>query len=85
MYYVLDIPFYSQQEASTKLGNIKMFYVGQRHLGYPNSNKKYRKYILNSTDINKLSNINNAADGSTAYVVDTQQIYYLSNGQWYTS
>lgn len=85
MFYKLDIPFNTQEEAIAALGDIKMVYVGKKEVGYinQNNNKKYRKYILTSKDIQKLSNISNALNGSCAYVVDTKQTYYLCNNSWY--
>lgn len=84
MYFYLDIPFNTEEEAHTALGNIKLIYKGLKELGYINyNNKQYREYVLTSTDIPKLSNITNAADGSKAVVTDTKRTYYLCNGTWY--
>ena len=78
------MPFNSIEQAQTKLGNIQMFYVGIVSQGFHNtSNKKFRKYILQSQDLSKLLNITNAIDGSEAYVTDTNTKYILGNGQWY--
>lgn len=84
MYFYLDIPFNTKEEAEAALGNIKLTYRGLKELGYINqNNKQYREYILTSTDVPKLSNITNALDGSKAFVTDTQKTYYLSGETWH--
>lgn len=84
MYFYLDIPFNTKEEAEAALGNIKLTYRGLKELGYVNqNNKQYREYILTSTDVPKLSNITNALDGSKAFVTDTQKTYYLSGETWH--
>jgi hypothetical protein len=60
-----------------------MYYVGTKDLGYvEEGHKKFRKYTFQSTDLNKLSLITNAIDGSQALAVDTGQIYILYDDQW---
>ncbi|MGN0532509.1 MAG: hypothetical protein ACI4IN_06910 [Eubacterium sp.] len=41
-----------------------------------------REYLLNSADKDKLQQITNAADGSTAYCTDTGDLYLLHLGVW---
>lgn len=83
MYMALDMSFNSAEEANTKLGGIKMYYVGTNSTGHiKQNNKRYREYILLSQDITKLNNITNALDGSTAFVVDIDKTYILNNGNW---
>ena len=52
-----------------------------RFTGYKQRNKK--EYILFSADVNKLSLIENAGVGSTAFCIDTGQLYILHDGTWY--
>lgn len=86
MYFYLDMPFNSTEQAKNALGDIKMFFVGTKELGYKEQGyNKYRKYILTSKDIPKLQNITNALEGSTAYVSDIQKTYFLCHGQWIAS
>ena len=40
------------------------------------------EYILKSTDVSKLDSITNAADGSTAFCVNTKELYILHIGEW---
>jgi len=83
MYMTLDMAFNSAEEAQEKIGGIKMYYVGTNSTGHiKQNNKRYREYILLSKDIAKLGNITNALDGSTAFAVDTDKTYVLSNGNW---
>ena len=39
-------------------------------------------YIVLSSDISKLNNITNAAEGSTALCTDTGDLYILHMGEW---
>lgn len=83
MYYYNDMPFESEQSALNTMGSIKMFYAGDPRTGFvENSRVKHRRYVLLSTDIAKLANINNAADGSVALAVDTGDKYVLHNNSW---
>lgn len=83
MFYKLDIAFENEEAATAALGNIKMYFVGTNTTGHiKEDGKKYREYILASTDINKLGNITNALDGSKAFVADLDKTYVLSNGNW---
>lgn len=41
-----------------------------------------REYLLNSSDVAKLNSITNANDGSTAYCVDTGDLYIMHMGEW---
>lgn len=52
-----------------------------RFTGYRQGNKK--EYIFFSADVNKLSLIENAGTGSTAFCIDTGQLYILHDGTWY--
>lgn len=83
MFYKLDIAFENEEAATAALGNIKMYFVGTNTTGHiKEDGKKYREYILASTDVNKLSNITNALDGSKAFVVDLDKTYILNNKNW---
>lgn len=44
--------------------------------------RNVKEYILNSADAEKLSKIDNAADGSTAFCVDTSELYILHMHEW---
>lgn len=82
MYIIMDMPFLSIADAPD-FGSIGMYFVGSKELGYmEQENKRYRKYALLSSDINKLNNITNALDGSEALAVDTGDIYILHNNTW---
>lgn len=82
MYMYMDMAFPSA-EAVPDFGSISMFFVGSKEMGYVvEGNKRIRKYSLLSTDLNKLSNITNALDGSTAIAADTGAIYVLCNNIW---
>ena len=52
-----------------------------RFTGYGQMNKK--EYILKSEDVNKLSLIENAGVGSTAFCFDTGQLYITHDNTWY--
>ena len=41
-----------------------------------------REYLLNSADVSKLNSIYNANDGSTAYCVDTGELYIKHIDEW---
>lgn len=83
MYYYMDMPFSTEQEAKQKLGSICMYFKGKPPLGYiDGTNVAYREYSLLSTDISKLDNITNAIDGSKAFAIDTGKIYILCSNQW---
>lgn len=83
MYMALDMTFQSPQQATEKIGDIKMYYVGLSTTGYIKADeKRFRQYILLSKDISKLNNITNALDGSNAFVVDIDETYTLCNNQW---
>ena len=41
-----------------------------------------REYLLNSADVAKLNSITNANDGSTAYCVDTGDLYIKHIEEW---
>lgn len=41
-----------------------------------------REYLLNSADVPKLNSIKNANDGSTAYCVDTGDLYIKHINEW---
>ena len=83
MYMALDMAFNSVEEANEKLGGIKMYYAGTNSTGYiKQDGKRYREYILLSKDISKLNNITNALNGSSAFVVDLDKTYVLSNNIW---
>mgnify|MGYP000658198868 CR=1 FL=1 len=41
-----------------------------------------KEYILKSIDVSKLDLIEDAADGSTAWCTDTQELYILHLGEW---
>lgn len=84
MYYYMDMPFESQTVAEQTLGSIKMFRRSPDRLGTAadGSDIRWRGYVLLATDISKLSNITNAAEGSEAFIADTGKIYMLCDGQW---
>lgn len=52
-----------------------------RFTGYRQGNKK--EYILKSEDVNKLSLIENAGVGSTAFCFDTGQLYIKHDDTWH--
>lgn len=83
MFYCLDMPFETEQEAMAKLGSIKMSAAADRVLGYTTGSCiRLRYYTLLADDVNKLANINNAADGSMALIADTNNVYMLCAGEW---
>lgn len=43
---------------------------------------KVREYLLNSADVPKLNSIYNANDGSTAFCVDTGDLYIKHIDEW---
>ena len=51
-----------------------------RLTGYGQLNKK--EYILNFEDVDKLSLINDTGDGSTAFCVDTGQLFIKHENEW---
>ena len=82
MYVYMGMFFNSPQDAPD-FGSITMYFVGTKELGYvEEGHKRFRKYAFQSTDLNKLSLITNAIDGSEAFAVDTGITYVLYNGQW---
>lgn len=82
MYIYMGMFFNSQQDVPD-FGSIAMYYVGTKDLGYvEEGHKRFRKYTFQSTDLNKLSLITNAIDGSEAFAVDTGTTYVLYDGQW---
>ena len=60
-------------ESVPDFGSIRM--TAQRH-------NNVNDYIVLSTDISKLDEITNAADGSTALAVDTKDLYVKITGVW---
>ncbi len=44
--------------------------------------KCHREYILKSSDVDKLQLISDAADGSNAFCLDTNELYVLHMGEW---
>lgn len=82
-YYIMDMPFESKENAPD-FGTLKMYYVGLPQFGYVEQETKYRirGYTLLEKDLNKLNLITNAADGSQAIVVDTNETYILCNKEW---
>ena len=54
-------------------GSIRM--TAQRH-------SNVNDYIVLSTDVSKLDDITNAAEGSTALCTDTGDLYILHVGEW---
>lgn len=88
MYY-LDM-FFPTQEDIPDFGTIRLTDVGnkisdgtaQKDEFDHDIDMRIRKYILLEDDIDKLSSINNAADGSKAYAADTGKSYILCNGLW---
>ena len=82
-YYIMDMPFESK-EVAPDFGTIKMYYVGQPQSGYVEQEAKYRirGYTLMKKDLKKLKQITNAADGSEATVVDSNEVYILCDGEW---
>ena len=82
MYIYMGMFFNSPQDVPD-FGSITMYFVGTKELGYvEEGHKRFRKYAFQSTDLNKLSLITNAIDGSEAFAVDTGITYVLYNGQW---
>lgn len=82
MYIYMGMFFNSPQDVPD-FGSIKMYFIGTKELGYvEEGHKKFRKYAFQSTDLNKLSLITNALDGSEAFAVDTGITYVLYNNQW---
>ena len=82
MYIYMGMFFNSPQDVPD-FGSITMYFVGTKELGYvEEGHKRFRKYAFQSTDLNKLSLITNALDGSEAFAVDTGITYVLYNGQW---
>lgn len=82
MYSYMDIIFKSEDDAPD-FGSIKMYFVGGKELGYiEEGNKRFRKYVLLSTDLTKLNLITNALNGSSAFVIDTGETYKLSDNGW---
>lgn len=82
MYIYMGMFFNSQQDVPD-FGSIAMYYVGTKDLGYvEEGHKRFRKYTFQSTDLNKLSLITNAIDGSEAFAVDTGITYVLYDGEW---
>lgn len=82
MYIYMGMFFNSQQDVPD-FGSIAMYFVGTKDLGYvEEGHKRFRKYTFQSTDLNKLSLITNAIDGSEAFAVDTGTTYVLYDGQW---
>lgn len=45
-------------------------------------NKCHREYILKAEYADKLQQITNAAEGSTAFCIDTCELYILHNSEW---
>ena len=83
MYYIMDMPFASKEEAPD-FGTITMVYAGMPQLGYIRQGGCiFRCYTFLSKDISKLNQINNAADGSKALAVDTGDVYILCDQNWY--
>ena len=82
MYIYMGMFFKSPQDVPD-FGSITMYFVGTKQLGYvEEGHKRFRKYAFQSTDLNKLSLITNAIDGSEAFAVDTGTTYVLYNNQW---
>lgn len=82
MYIYMGMFFKSPQDVPD-FGSITMYFVGTKQLGYvEEGHKRFRKYAFQSTDLNKLSLITNAIDGSEAFAVDTGTTYVLYDGQW---
>ena len=54
-----------------------------RFVGYGQMNKK--EYIFFSADVEKLSLIENAGTGSTAFCIDTEKLYIKHDSTWYES
>lgn len=57
-----------------ELGSIKMILC---------RNDNMKDYTLLSADVDKLSQLTDAATGSTALCVDTTDVYIKHNGEWY--
>lgn len=83
MYYIMDMPFPSQEDAPD-FGTIKMYFAGLPQTGYIEqaTNRRLRAYTLLEKDLDKLDLISNAADGSQASVVDANETYILCDGEW---
>ena len=81
--YVYMGMFFNSPQDTPDFGSITMYFVGTKELGYvEEGHKRFRKYAFQSTDLNKLSLITNAIDGSEAFAVDTGTTYVLYDGQW---
>lgn len=87
MYY-LDMYFPSEEDLPD-FGSLHLTWVGGQILGVKQKDrygrdidKRMRKYVFLSDDLNKLSLINNAADGSQAIAADTGERYILCEGTW---
>lgn len=88
MYY-LDMYFPTEQDIPD-FGSIRLTGVGGKtpqekrkdSFGLP-IDVRLRRYILLSEDAEKLSLINNAAEGSVGMAVDTRDSYILCEGQWH--
>lgn len=61
------------ENAVPDFGSIRL--TTQRH-------NNINDYIVLSTDISKLDDITNAAEGSTALCTDTGDLYILHVGEW---
>lgn len=62
-----------ESENVPDFGSIRM--TAQRH-------NNVNDYIVLSTDVSKLDDITNAAEGSTALCTDTGDLYILHVGEW---
>lgn len=82
MYFYMGMMFDSKENIPD-FGSIKMYFVGTKQLGYiEQNNKKFRKYVLLSSDLSKLNLITNAINGSIAFLTDTGETYKLSDNGW---
>ena len=88
MYY-LDM-FFPTSDDIPDFGTISLTDVGEKIVKSKARDQyghlidlRIRKYTLLRKDINKLSLINNAADGSEAIIADTSEKYILCSGDWH--
>ena len=81
MIEVMDM-IYKTKDDVPDFGSIKMTNVDSRPQYKNNITYRIREYILKSSDVSKLDSITNAADGSTAFCVDTADLYILHIGEW---
>ena len=85
MIYIMEMSYEHEMDVPD-FGTIQLIYSDERVFGMIETPIKTpikrRVYTLLARDVSKLSLINNAADGSTAIVGDTSEIYMLCDGMW---